>query len=109
LRLTQISFNSCLLFYSNYPLHVSAVRPSSRGNIYIGIYSSYQPHLSVVRPSSSHRNIQNNCYLEGRRQFTVAYFKLLLLLFPNLEKRDYGRRGSAAQTTRHPSIRESWN
>jgi hypothetical protein len=35
-RLTQYCFNSCLLFYSNYPLHVSVVRPSSRGNIYIG-------------------------------------------------------------------------
>jgi hypothetical protein len=29
-------FNSCLLFYSNYPLHVSVVRLSSSGNIYIG-------------------------------------------------------------------------
>jgi hypothetical protein len=24
-RLTQLCFNSCLLFYSNYPLHVSVV------------------------------------------------------------------------------------
>jgi hypothetical protein len=31
LRLTQLYFNSCLLFYSNYPLHVSVVRG---GNIY---------------------------------------------------------------------------
>jgi hypothetical protein len=34
-RLTQLNFNGCLLFYSNYLLHVSVVRPSSRGNIYI--------------------------------------------------------------------------
>jgi hypothetical protein len=27
---------SCLLFYSNYPLRVSVLRPSSCGNIYIG-------------------------------------------------------------------------
>jgi hypothetical protein len=35
-RLTQHSFNSCLLFLFNYRLHVSVVRPSSKGNIYIG-------------------------------------------------------------------------
>jgi hypothetical protein len=28
-RLTQLSFNSCSLFYSHSPLHVSVVRPSS--------------------------------------------------------------------------------
>jgi hypothetical protein len=33
---TQLYFNSFLLFYSTYPLHVSVVRPSSSGNIYIG-------------------------------------------------------------------------
>jgi hypothetical protein len=27
-----------LLFYSNYPLHVPVVRPSSGGNMYIGNY-----------------------------------------------------------------------
>jgi hypothetical protein len=26
-----------------------------------------------------------------------------------LENRDYGRRGSAALTTRHPSLRKSWH
>jgi hypothetical protein len=35
-RLTQLCFNSCLLFYSNYALHVSVVRPSSSGIIYVG-------------------------------------------------------------------------
>jgi hypothetical protein len=34
--LTQHCFNSCLLFYSNYPLHVSVVRPSPGADIYIG-------------------------------------------------------------------------
>jgi hypothetical protein len=34
-RLTQLCFNCCSLFYSNSPLHVSVVRPSSFGNIYI--------------------------------------------------------------------------
>jgi hypothetical protein len=33
-RLTQLCFNNCLLYYSNYALHISAVRPSSGGNIY---------------------------------------------------------------------------
>jgi hypothetical protein len=33
----KFCFNSCLLFYSNYPLHVSVVRPSLGGNIYIYI------------------------------------------------------------------------
>jgi hypothetical protein len=28
-RLTQLCFNGCLLFYSNYPLHVWVVRPCS--------------------------------------------------------------------------------
>jgi hypothetical protein len=36
-RLTQLYFNSLLLFYSNYALHLAVVRPSSSGNIYIGI------------------------------------------------------------------------
>jgi hypothetical protein len=31
-RLTQLCFISCSLFYSNYALHVSIVRQSSRGN-----------------------------------------------------------------------------
>jgi hypothetical protein len=31
-RLTQHRFNSCLLFYSNWPLHVSVARPSSEGH-----------------------------------------------------------------------------
>jgi hypothetical protein len=34
--LTRLYFNGCLLFYSNYPLHVSVVRPSSGENIYMG-------------------------------------------------------------------------
>jgi hypothetical protein len=38
-RLTQLCFNSFLLFYSNYPLHVSVVRPSSSGKLlHIYIY-----------------------------------------------------------------------
>jgi hypothetical protein len=32
-RLTQLCFISCLLFYSNYPLQVSVIRPSSFRNI----------------------------------------------------------------------------
>jgi hypothetical protein len=36
LNLMQHCFNSCLLFYSNYLLHVSVVQPSSSGNIYTG-------------------------------------------------------------------------
>jgi hypothetical protein len=36
-RLTQLYLNSSfLLFYSNYQLHISIVRPSLSGNIYIG-------------------------------------------------------------------------
>jgi hypothetical protein len=31
--LTQLCFNSCLLFYSNHPLHVSVIQPSSSENI----------------------------------------------------------------------------
>jgi hypothetical protein len=33
-RRMQLYLNRCLLFYSNYPLHVSVVQPSSLGNIY---------------------------------------------------------------------------
>jgi hypothetical protein len=33
----------------------------------------------------------------------------MVMKLPGLEKRDYGRRGSAALTTRHPSIRKSWH
>jgi hypothetical protein len=35
-RLTPLYVNFCLRFFSNYPLHVSVVRPSSGRNIYIG-------------------------------------------------------------------------
>jgi hypothetical protein len=35
-RPKQLYFNSCLLFYSNYLLHVSVIQPSSIGNTYIG-------------------------------------------------------------------------
>jgi hypothetical protein len=42
----QFYFNSFFLFYSNYPLYVSVVRPSSGGNIYIG---NFQLKM-VVRP-----------------------------------------------------------
>jgi hypothetical protein len=33
---TLLYSNSCLLFYSNYPLYVSVARPSSGENMYIG-------------------------------------------------------------------------
>jgi hypothetical protein len=36
--LTQLYFNISLLFYSNYPLQVLVVRPSSGGYIYLHIY-----------------------------------------------------------------------
>jgi hypothetical protein len=32
-----------------------------------------------------------------------------VLVKSGLENRDYGRRGSAALTMRHPSIRKSWH
>jgi hypothetical protein len=34
-------FNSLLLFYSNYPLHVSVVRPSSGGNMKMVVRPKY--------------------------------------------------------------------
>jgi hypothetical protein len=45
--------------------------------------------------------------------FPVRYEQNIYLLCrksrPFLENRDYGRRGSAALTMRHRSIRKSWN
>jgi hypothetical protein len=41
-RLTQLFFNSCSLFYSNSPLHVSVVRPSASANIYITNYHDWR-------------------------------------------------------------------
>jgi hypothetical protein len=40
-RLTQLCFNSCSLFHSNYPLYVSVKRPSSIANIYITKYHDW--------------------------------------------------------------------
>jgi hypothetical protein len=74
-RPTQLCFNSCSLFHSNYPLHVSVIRPSSSAKntsqyIMTGVrcrgfrltqlcfiscfifYWNYQLHVSVLRPSS---------------------------------------------------------
>jgi hypothetical protein len=38
----------------------------------------------------------------------IDLLKLVFLHVPGLENRDYGRKGSAALTMRHPSIRKSW-
>jgi hypothetical protein len=73
--ITQLCFNSCSVFHSNYPLHVSVIRPCSCANIYNKnimtsvrfrgfpltqlcfnncsiSYSNSPLHDSVVRPSS---------------------------------------------------------
>jgi hypothetical protein len=74
-RLKQLCLNRCSLFYSNYPLHISFIRPYSNANIYITKYhdwrevqefpsnanllqccslflSNYPLNVSVIRPSS---------------------------------------------------------
>jgi hypothetical protein len=70
IKLTQLYFNSCLLFYSNYPLRVSTVRPSSSGDTYI--WCIYFRLKIVVRPKYIANNLNkivNNCWnrvaLEG--------------------------------------------
>jgi hypothetical protein len=39
--ITQLCFNSCSLFHSNYLLHFSIIRPSSCANIYITKYNDW--------------------------------------------------------------------
>jgi hypothetical protein len=65
IRLTQLYFNSCLLFYSNYPLHVSVVRPSSSGNIHIHLKMVVRPKHVAANLNKIVNNYSNRAALDG--------------------------------------------
>jgi hypothetical protein len=50
-----------------------------------------------------------NCMQYPSLKITRKFIYIYIYIYTGLEKRDYGRRGSAALTMRHPSIRKSWH
>jgi hypothetical protein len=78
-RLTQHCFNSCSLFYSNYPLHVLVVRPSSalllRDAVasYINIYNPCIFALLLRDPVASHVHIYHTICPTSPRSSRESY------------------------------------
>jgi hypothetical protein len=84
-RLTQL-FNSCLLFHSNYPLHVSIVRPSSSENIYLGKMVVRPKHVAdnfnkIVNYYWNRVALDENLWTwpNARNRAQTLKFKILLL------------------------------
>jgi hypothetical protein len=68
-RLTQLYCNSCLLFYSNYPRHVSVVWMASHVNfrcIYFRLKMGFQPKHTADNLNKTVNNYWNRVALDGK-------------------------------------------
>jgi hypothetical protein len=44
----------------------------------------------------------------GTSYIIIVVVIIIMIIIPGLEDSDYSRKGSAALTTRHPSVHKSW-
>jgi hypothetical protein len=69
----------------------------------------------VIRPytAMSYQGLSKGCkFFAITLHWSINVLKYIYVrdtLYSGLENRDYGRRGSAALTMRHPSIRKRWH
>jgi hypothetical protein len=68
--------------------------------------TQYMTMLQFIESVLSQHCSAETCLSSG---LLLLLLLLLLLYQAGLENRDYGRRGSAELTMRHPSIRRSWH
>jgi hypothetical protein len=109
------------LHWTTFPSY--SLLPNGKGNLYrflklLGppLWSSGQSScLQIQRSGFDSRRYQIFCEVVGLERGPLSLVSTIEELLERkssgsgLESRDYDRRGSAALTTRHPSIRKSWH